>query len=177
MEFTSPGSNVSQNADWRSWYQRHAARLLLYARQWFPERADAEDIVQAAFVKFWKHKPNPAEADVALLYSTVRCAALDQLKIRRRRVVREEAAMADSTDCWWDTRTLEEQERAEMLQCALQALPEEQREVVTLRIWGEFTYAEIAQMLGENLNTIAARYRYALANLKKHLPEDCHERV
>ena len=85
--------------------------------------------------------------------------------------------MADHTDCWWDTRTLEEQERAEMLQSALQALPEEQREVVTLRIWGEFTYAQIAQMLGENLNTIAARYRYALANLKKHLPEDCHERV
>ena len=26
--------------DWGRWYDAHAARLVLYARQWLPERAD-----------------------------------------------------------------------------------------------------------------------------------------
>jgi RNA polymerase sigma-70 factor, ECF subfamily len=178
MEFTSPGSSASPRlADWRAWHETYAARLVLYARQWLPERADAEDAVQSGFVKFWKSKAEPGEQDVPLLYAAVRCAALDMLKSRRRRAVREEVAMDGVTDCWWDTSTIEERERAEMMQEALQSLAPEQREVVTLRVWAEMTFAEIAETLGENMNTIAARYRYALANLKKHLPEDCHERI
>lgn len=176
MEFTSPGT-FQRTADWRAWHDTHAARLVLYARQWLPDRADAEDAVQSGFVKFWKHKPNPDDSDVPLLYAAVRCAALDQIKMRKRRALREEAAMEDARDCWWDASTVEQKERAEMMQRALQSLPPEQREVVTLRVWAELTFAEIARTLGENMNTVAARYRYALANLKKHLPEECHERV
>ena len=45
--------------DWQAWYDAHAARLLLFARQWLPDRANAEDAVQAGFVKFWRHRPRP----------------------------------------------------------------------------------------------------------------------
>jgi RNA polymerase sigma-70 factor (ECF subfamily) len=102
MEFTSPGSSVSdgRTADWRAWHDTHAARLVLYARQWLPERADAEDAVQAGFVKFWKSKTVPDDQDVPLLYAAVRCAALDMLKSRRRRAIREEVAMDGRADCW-----------------------------------------------------------------------------
>lgn len=178
MEFTSPASGADfRTADWRAWHETHAARLVLYTRQWLPERADAEDAVQAGFVKFWRNKPEPQESDVPLLYAAVRCAALDLLKSRKRRAAREGAVVEDAQDCWWDVSTIEERERAEMMQRALQGLQAEQREVVTLRVWADMTFAEIAATLGENMNTITARYRYALANLKKHLPEDCHERV
>lgn len=166
----------SNDPSWRSWYETYAARLLFYVRQWLPERADAEDAVQAGFVKFWKHKPHPLQADLPLLYATVRCAALDMLRSRSRRSKREEAVMLDFDDCWWDADTIQERERAEQMQRALAKLPEDQREVVLLRIWGELTFAEIAQTLDENINTIAARHRYALATLKKLLPEECHER-
>ena len=84
--------------------------------------------------------------------------------------------MLDADDCWWDADTIQERERAEQMQRVLAKLPEEQREVVMLRIWGEMTFAEIAETLDENINTIAARHRYALAALKKLLPEECHER-
>ena len=36
---------------WHAWYDRHAACLLLYARQWLADRASAEDAVQGGFVK------------------------------------------------------------------------------------------------------------------------------
>ncbi len=166
----------SKASDWRSWYAAHAARLLLFVRHWLPERADAEDAVQSGFVKFWKHRPHPHDADVPLLYAAVRSAALDMLRSRGRRAKREEAVMLDADDCWWDADTIQERERAELMQHALAKLPEEQREVVMLRIWSEMTFAEIAETLDENINTIAARHRYALAALKKLLPEECHER-
>jgi len=71
--------------DWQEWYDAHAARLLLFARQWLPERADAEDAVQIGFVKFWRNRPRPGAADVPLLFAAVRSAALDLLRARTRR--------------------------------------------------------------------------------------------
>ena len=170
-------ANFINGSGWRAWYETHATRLLLYVRQWLPERADAEDAVQSGFVKFWKRQSQPLNGDLPLLYATVRCAALDMLRARSRRSKREEAVMLDADDCWWDAETIEDKERAEQLRIALAKLSAEQREVVVMRIWGELTFAEIAESLGENINTIAARHRYALAALKKILPEDCHERT
>jgi len=44
--------------------------------------------------------------------------------------------------------------------------------VVTLKIWGELTFDEIARTLDESLNTVASRYRYALEKLKDWVPEE-----
>ncbi|MFM7138250.1 MAG: RNA polymerase sigma factor [Planctomycetota bacterium] len=76
---------------------------------------------------------------------------------------------------WWDADTLAECERAEAVAQAIAALPLEQREAVVLRIWGGLTSAEAARTLGENINTVAGRYRAALAKLRHLLPEACHE--
>ena len=63
-----------------------------------------------------------------------------------------------------------EDDEQRALVAALDLLPNEQREVLTLKIWSEFTFAEIASALGISQNTAASRYRYALAALKKNLP-------
>ena len=55
------------------------------------------------------------------------------------------------------------------LQSALAELPEEQREIVILRVWGQLTFEEAAAALDISPNTAASRYRYALAKLKEQL--------
>jgi RNA polymerase sigma-70 factor (ECF subfamily) len=45
-------------------------------------------------------------------------------------------------------------------------LPAVQLEVLALRIQGELTFKEIADICGISLNTAASRYRYALEKLK-----------
>jgi RNA polymerase sigma-70 factor, ECF subfamily len=60
-------------------------------------------------------------------------------------------------------------ERTSEVQAALQALPAEQAEVVMLKIWEGLTFQEIATIMGESLNTIASRYRYALLKLESRL--------
>ena len=171
-----PDSQPQPDA-WRSCCRNHAAALLLYARQWLPCRADAEDAVQAGFVKFWKTKPAPREEDVPLLYACVRSAALDLLKQGLRRDTRERSYTEEQEQLWWDADTLAERERAMEIQRMLQELRADQREVIVLRLWADMTFAQIAESLGESINTVSGRYRYALSNLKKLLSEECHERI
>ena len=49
----------------------------------------------------------------------------------------------------------------------LELLPDEQREVVVLRHYFDYSFKEIADMTGTNLNTALGRMRYALINLRK----------
>lgn len=46
-------------------------------------------------------------------------------------------------------------------------LPDEQREVLTLRIYQDYSFKEIADMTGVSINTALGRMRYALINLRK----------
>ena len=49
----------------------------------------------------------------------------------------------------------------------LNDLPEEQREVVLLRHYFEFSFKEISELTGVSINTTLGRMRYALINLRK----------
>ena len=139
--------------------------LVLFARQFVRSVADAEDIVQDAFVRFWR-KQHSIE-NRGLLYATVRSVALDLLRRDARRARREATASADmeqTTEPQFDFDDGSQRELA----AALDRLPVEQREVLVMKIWNELTFAEIAEALGISQNTAASRYRYALASLKKN---------
>ena len=59
----------------------------------------------------------------------------------------------------------------ERLTQALTMLPPEQREVLSLKIAGELTFAQIGEVLSVSQNTAASRYRYALEKLHAVLKE------
>jgi RNA polymerase sigma-70 factor (ECF subfamily) len=64
---------------------------------------------------------------------------------------------------------MEETEEAEILRKEVESLPDKLREVLTLKIWGGLTFAEIGELLTVSHNTAASRYRYALEQLQKKL--------
>ena len=49
----------------------------------------------------------------------------------------------------------------------LEELPEEQKEVVLLRHYYDFSFKEIAELTGVSINTALGRMRYSLINLRK----------
>ncbi|MDB6074879.1 MAG: sigW 4 [Verrucomicrobiaceae bacterium] len=158
-------------ADWHICFQELAPKLLLYGRQWATNSADAEDIVQMAFVRWWQRNPGGDREHVPLLYATVRTIALDVRRSDERRLRREtnsEIALPSEEAPHFDP-PVEDRENALMLERAMRDLSPEQREVVTLRIWAGLTFAEIAATTGETTNTVASRYRYALNNLHRVL--------
>src|SRR5882757_3858916 len=156
--------DVVTHEDWKVCFSELAPGLVLFARQFVRTGADAEDIVQDAFVRFWR-KEHSIE-NRGLLYATVRSVALDLLRRDTRRARREANAALDvdqSTAPQFDFDDGSQQELAG----AVDRLPVEQREVLVMKIWNELTFAEIGQALGISQNTAASRYRYGLAALKK----------
>jgi RNA polymerase sigma-70 factor (ECF subfamily) len=157
--------NVVSHEDWKVCFSELAPGLVLFARQFVRQLPDAEDIVQDAFVRFWR-KEHSIE-NRALLFATVRSVALDLLRRDARRARREANAALEveqSTQPHFDFDDGSQQELA----AAVDRLPIEQREVLVMKIWNELTFAEIGQALGISQNTAASRYRYALVALKKN---------
>jgi RNA polymerase sigma-70 factor, ECF subfamily len=159
--------NVATHEDWKVCLSEVGPGLVLFARQWVQSIADAEDIVQEAFVRFWRRNHNIANR--ALLYATVRSIALDRIRRDSRRARREAAAMAE-TEQSVEPEFSFENESQQALVLALSGLPADQREVLVMKIWNDLTFAEIGEALGVSQNTAASRYRYGLAALRKTLP-------
>ena len=158
--------NVATNETWKDCFSELAPGLLLFARQWTRSRADAEDIVQEAFVRFWRKKHNIENR--ALLYAAVRSIALDFLRQDSRRS-RRESEVVSSSEQSVPPQFAVEDDSQQALAAAVECLPNEQREVLIMKIWNELTFAEIASVLGISQNTAASRYRYALSALRKNL--------
>ncbi|MBL9133832.1 MAG: RNA polymerase sigma factor [Verrucomicrobiaceae bacterium] len=157
--------------DWKRTFEQLAPQLVLYARQLVQTKADAEDVVQMAFVRWWRRFPEGDSQHIPLLYAAVRTIALDQRRSDQRRTTRESKSeiALESEDAPVFDPLPEQKETASLVEQALQTLPKEQREVVTLHLWGGLTFKEIAAIAGDSINTVAGRYRYALNNLQKKL--------
>ena len=152
--------------EWRRWLDDHASRFLLFARQKARSEADAQDLVQEAVLEAAQRSGNGMPPPLPTVYATIRRRAIDWARAEDRRLGRELAANNDAPQAWFDT-ALEDRERAHFVQNAVSRLPEIYQEVVTLKIWGDLTFAEIADALGIPANTAASRYRYGLEQLRK----------
>src|SRR5947209_17964192 len=126
--------NVVTDENWKTCFAQLAPRLVLFARQWTRSAADAEDIVQEAFVKFWRKQHDVANR--ALLYATVRSIALDFLRRDSRRARRESAGVSEREQTVHPKFDFED-ESHQALAAAMALLPDEQREVVVMKVWNE----------------------------------------
>jgi len=153
------------SSDWQQWLASQAPRFLLFARQQSRSEADAQDLVQEAVVECWQKESGGAPPPLAQVFATIRRRAVDLARRRERRERREQSADAPA-ECWFDA-SAEDRERGRLIQEAMNQLPEIYCEVITLKIWGGLTFAEIAEALAVPANTAASRYRYGLAELRK----------
>lgn len=171
-----PMEAANELISWKDWFEAYGPKLLLCARQWTRSLADAEDVVQEAFVRYWRHQRQLPGDPQALLITSVRRAALDLARRDTRRVNREgkaDGGLEDRND-FFEPQPGDDAERRREIEAAMQLLPAEQREVLVLKIWQEFTFEQIAETLGISPNTAASRYRYALTALRKELKPLCH---
>ena len=155
---------------WKSWFARHGAKLLLFARQQARNPHDAEDLVQEAFVRIWRLYGHTGEVAPGLVYRAVRRLAIDWARSLDRRKIREQKVVAEFPLFESFKSSIEQNERQKAILAAVDRLPPEQKEVLTLKIWGELTFDEIGRTLDLSLNTVASRYRYALQKLRDWIP-------
>jgi RNA polymerase sigma-70 factor (ECF subfamily) len=140
-------------------YDEKAASLVLYGRALGLSHGEAEDVLQDTFLALLQLADPPAQPEHYL----VRCFRNRALNYRRslwRRARRELESWR-----WFEPAEGETPREREAMRC-LARLPAEQREVIVLRLWHQFTFASIGQLLGLSPNTVAGRYRYGLQKLR-----------
>ncbi|HEY5893899.1 MAG TPA: RNA polymerase sigma factor [Chthoniobacterales bacterium] len=160
---------TESHENWKICFDRLAPSLLLFARQWAGSHADAEDIVQDAFVRFWKREGAYTEENRGLLFAAVRSTALDFLRSTGRRRQREQMAIANDSDLVEPRFEPDGALANDELARAVERLPSDLREVLVLKVWNGLTFKEIAAILELSQNTAASRYRYALESIRQKL--------
>ncbi len=162
---------MTDAAYWQPWFRANGPALLLYARQWASSQNEAEDLLQEAFVRFWKNR-GQVDGLLAYMFSCIRSAGIDGARSCATRKRSEEQAVRERLADAWFHPAVEADDFADELEAALRRLPAEQRETVILKIWGGLTFDQIGRTMQTSQHTAASRYRYALQTLRQHLLQD-----
>jgi len=139
-------------------YQQHGPGLLLYARSLLGRKHAAEDVLQQVFMKLLEQHAIPEEPR-PYLFRAVHNVALNMIRGESKQI-----ELAD-IEPWFEAPAQDHAARV-TLTIELMRIPEEQRQVIVLHLWGGLSFEEIASMLAISANTVASRYRYALQKLR-----------
>jgi RNA polymerase sigma-70 factor (ECF subfamily) len=162
--------NGDDQAGWcETLYQKKAAELILYGRALGLSHSEAEDVLQETFVALMQREQAPNQPEHYCVRS-FRNRALNYRRGLWRRLTRELESRR-----WFERSSSETPEERAAMACLAQ-LPAEQREVIVLKFWHEYTFEEIGEMLEISPNTAAGRYRYGLQKIKACLKGDVYER-
>ena len=129
---------IVSHENWRNCFSEVAPGLLLFARQWVQSAADAEDIVQDAFVKFWRRNHDIDNRRVATRRFVLSRSILSV--VTRGRPRREATALAETEPVVAPHFELEDDTQS-ALAAAVESLPRDQRRLV-LKIWNDLTSAK-----------------------------------
>ena len=130
------------------------------------DRAAAEDLAQEVFVKFWQALPRyDGRAQLSTwIYAITRNAAVSALRARRRSVSMSDAAVLGGGGR--PGRACRPRTPSTRACCRqVEALPEKQRQAVTLYYLDERPVDEVAEMMGLPVNTVKTHLHRARATL------------
>jgi RNA polymerase sigma-70 factor (ECF subfamily) len=160
--------------------QRNKSKLFTAIYLLVKDRYTAEDLFQDVCIKvITKIREGKYNDDGRFTPWALRIArnlTIDHLRISKRMV---KITLPDGRDIC-ELIGLEEENREESIMrgqsCQrvrkmLDMIPYEQRETIILRLYGNMSFKQIAELTGVSLNTSLGRMRYGLINLRKVMDE------
>jgi RNA polymerase sigma-70 factor (ECF subfamily) len=162
--------------------ERHSQRVRNYIGMMVKDNDIADDIFQETFIKAVRVIDEGRYVDSGKFLSWV-------LRIAHNRVLdyfrREKASkQVNESEAGYDLigtmrfsePTAEDDivlgEVEQTVRNLIEALPEEQQEVVRLRYYSKLSFQEIAEQTNVSINTALGRMRYALINLRRMIKEN-----
>lgn len=145
----------------------HWVALVAFAHRFLGGTAEAEDVVQTAFVRLWARRSALAESGSirSLLYTIVRNACLDEIRKDRRRK-RTHSGTPSPPPPRTPYEDVQGAELQRLAQGAVARLPERRREVFRLVREEGLSYQEVAEVLGLSPQTVANHMSLAMADLR-----------
>lgn len=167
----------AQNGDvsaFESLVREYQSRLYHTCLRMMADPEDARDMAQDILVKVWRSLPSfKGESSFSTwLYRIAVNTCLDELRRRKKAAHASVEALAESG---WEPSDPEAEHLLELalnrdlLQKALQRLPDDFRTVIVLRDVNGLSYEEIAQIIDCPIGTVRSRLNRARKNMAKIL--------
>ncbi|TQV85825.1 RNA polymerase sigma factor [Aliikangiella coralliicola] len=140
-------------------------------------RALSEDMVQETFVRVLAYRTSyRAESTFkAWLYRIARNTVSDHFRKMGNQEIHDPFVEQDFKGENSPLEILEDEHQHSMFDKALASLPVEQREIIVLSRFQQFSYQDIAELLNCNLNTLKTRMRTAIEKLHERYQVLCGE--
>ncbi|MBX3042944.1 MAG: RNA polymerase sigma factor [Candidatus Kapabacteria bacterium] len=166
IQITANSGEPEKSAAFSELYNRYANNIYLYCRKIFGDGTFAEDIFQDTFLQLLKCIENKIYIGnvQGYLLKTAR-----NLSLNFRRNQRAEMVEFDDFRANIDDNSYELKELSEMIDSALELLPEEHKEAFILQSYQGLSYSEIATLTDVPLSTVRNRIVRAKAKLREIL--------
>ena len=161
---------------------RHSKRVRDYIRMMVKDHDVADDILQETLIKAVRVIDEGRYADTGKFLSWVLRIAHNQVidyfrsQKSQRTVSESDAGYNVLGTLRFAERNVEDRMISEQIEAdvrrMIDALPEEQKEVVMMRYYAGMSFQEIADQTEVSINTALGRMRYALINLRKMIKEN-----
>ena len=164
--------------------QRHKSKIYSFILSKVKNQALAEDIFQDAFFKvitsLKKGKYNEEGKFLPWVMRISHNLVIDHFRKQKRIPIVGKSKMFEDFDIFDvidNKESTKEQdlivvEQTQLLKNLIQALPNNQREVLIMRHYEDLSFKEIAEKTGVSINTALGRMRYALINVRKQMEEN-----
>ena len=159
---------------------RHKGKIYTSIYMFVKDTDLANDIFQETFIKIidtfrsGKYNEEGKFLQWALRISYNLCIDFFRKNKRRKTITPSEDFdifnLINSNDDNAESKMIKNQTYAKVRQL-VEALPQEQKEVILLRHYAELSFKEIAELTNVSINTALGRMRYALINIRKMIGE------
>lgn len=164
------------SCDLNQWFvdevRPHEPALRAYLQRRFPSLSDLDDVIQETYIRIIRaHESGRVRSLRPLLLVTARNVAFDVFR-RESAVPTVELSATENTDALIDRSPTENpahEQELQLLEAAIQSLPERCREVVLLKKIHGLSYNEISKKLGISHCTISAHITTGVTKCREYL--------
>jgi len=153
---------------YRKFYAQYKNKLFSYLMYKSGDYEVARDIMQESFTRHFKHYGNDAVISPALLFTIARNALVDHHRYSERFKIVED--LAPQTEAY-EERSLAVKEQTARINAALDTLPKQDREILSLAVGG-MAYKEIALIFGISEANVKVRVHRVRTKLRTMLKDE-----
>jgi RNA polymerase sigma factor (sigma-70 family) len=162
--------------EFNEYVRQQSRKLYGYAFRILRNQEEAEDAVQEVFIKLWKMKEKLGEYEsiAALATTMIKNHCIDQLRKQKNLV------KTDINNLEWRAnespsphRLMEISESDNIIINIIENLEEKYKVVVKMREFDDLSYEEIAEITGQNINTL----RVTLSRARSYIREEYNKYI
>ena len=161
----------------KEWFKKLEKPLMIYAFQIVHDREEAQDLVQDAFLRFFKQEDKILEPK-AWLYKTLRNLSISFLRKdgRLQRTTDEDQLdFLDSMNRPVESilvKNLEKDEALNRVRHAISLLPKESAKIIQLKFDQQKSYIEISQITGLSVSNVGYKLHHIIKDLSQALKRE-----